>query len=294
MWFAGNPLVMRQTRRQTWPPGYLALLGGLGMLLGSLLAARRGLLRFYMIVQALNSTRPAIRSTPLLTITQMIQVGQRHPDTGVLAMLVLVAAGLVLLLPLPVAFTASALVSRDLASGPLQLLRLTHVTPAGLLQGYVLAVLYRLRLPLTLLAGALPALAAGLMNLWIVGVSRWIVDTGTLYRVDFAGWMIPDVNQTHLMLAFAAVAFGLFGLTLMAAMLGVGLTLLLRRALPALALTLALTGAYLVVLSLALADRVLSPVISPQYAIPIAAMIFPYALGAAALWLAHRFSFGQS
>ena len=190
--------------------------------------------------------------------------------------------------PVSAALSGASLAVRDLRGGQLDLIRLSGLSAGAREGGYVWGTLYRLRAWVALSAGLMPALVYGLLLMWVVKIGAWIYRSGTLIRVPFQEWMIPDVGLVPLTLAFIALALGLWGLIWLEAALGVGLALWWGSARWAtLGALLVMLGYLAVVAALAVA-LLMSPVIPPHWWVAALALCSPYLLALAVMRLSLR------
>ena len=283
-----NPLTTRLTRQPTRSAIRLALGLAAGLMLVSLFVIRRAMLLFGPTVQALGSGRIWGGSFPLLSFGLLIDAGEHHWPSAVLLLILIIAWPVALLTPFASIYVAVRLIARDLHNGQLELVRLTNIPPNRLIGGYLFAVLIRLRLLLALLIGFIPALVISLYNMWVTKTSLWIIGSGTLFRVDFADWMIPDVNRLLLILALTGIVFGWLGLIGWVAALGVGLTLRWRKMiLPAAAASIVVL-VYGLAAALSITRLLFDPLQPPQYGVGLLLLAVPLGGLNAALRLARR------
>jgi hypothetical protein len=261
-----NPLFKRLTRRDTFPaPGVTAPLG--------LATAAAGL------------------ALPVLAFLR----GDFH-----LAVVAADVAQVIMSLLAPVtASLAAILTAREAQSGAYQLLRLTDLPAGERVRGYVFAALHRLRLPLALALGLMPALVIGrlIASLSDPGMARrLILGTCTAPICELAAENWARVDPVGPTLAFVALGLGLWGLSLPGAALGVGLALWWRQGIPAaIAASLgAALGAALIWLGAAVVDVQLTDLSAfwqPARRLIIPAMaLAPYLLALAVMRLARRWT----
>jgi len=275
-----NPVVARLTQRGKWPSARAALWLAFGLGLASLAITTWETLRMESIQLGLSST------------------------------ILLALAWLVTILSPPItSIVAAILVSRDASSEMYKLLRLTTLSEAVLVKGYVFAALHRVRALLALVVGLMPALAVGMVQVSILvavtfysimlGYSAYFQDE--MYRISSG---IDPAYVTVPALACMAVAIGLWVLNWPAAALGVGLALRWRgrvivtiiAPMVTLLVTTLLIAISLPVLMLLPSDDMFRSYWGQPYygammlAISLFALLAPYALGAVMTRLAQRWA----
>ena len=186
MTLRSNPVFVRLTGNCKWPSARVALWLSFGL----------GLAALFLTSQAALRMR-AFDMDPLS------------------AVLMVTAVVLTLLTPSIVASVATNLTSRDVSSEPYELVQLTTLPKNALVQGYVFAALYRMRLLISLTVGLMPALVIGLVQISFLVLV-------TLYTSNMA----PFLEQiVPLSLVFVATVIGLWGITFLATASGVGLAI---------------------------------------------------------------------
>jgi hypothetical protein len=190
----GNPIAARLTRRAAGPSLWItAALGALAALVSTLIS-RETYLYFEPVIAALSGMGRTGPFFPLNTLALLLDSAQRHPFDGLLTFVLLIPWPVAILTPAIAATSGASLAARDVRSGQLELIRLSGLRPGARVGGYVWGVLYRLRLWMALSAGLIPALVYSLLLMWVVKIGAWIIRSGTLVRVPFRDWMIPDVG----------------------------------------------------------------------------------------------------
>jgi hypothetical protein len=283
-----NPILNRLIRQSAGPPmGVTATLGALAAL-SSYAISREATLYFEPVIATLVGLRRTGPFFPLNTLALLLDSAKRDPFEALLTIVLLAPWLLAILAPALAAMTGASLAARDRRDGQLALIRLSGLRPAARVGGYVWGTLYRLRVWIALSAGLVPALVYGLLLMWVVKIGAWIVRSGTLVRVPFQPWMIPDVGLVPLTLSFLALALGLWGLIGLEAALGVSLTLWWGSARWAtLGALLAMLG-YLAVAAVLAVVFLMSPVIPPHWWVAALALVSPYLLALAAMRLVRR------
>lgn len=137
-----------------------------------------------------------------------------------------VAWAVTLLSPLAITATAAILTTRDGRSQLGQLMRITLIPGATLMQGYLYSTLYRLRLLLAVYIGLSPLLVIGMMQVHIRYRFATICYPGSSCNV--AAVLTPP-HVAGPLIAFTGVVIAVLGLTWLGAVLGVGLALWARR-----------------------------------------------------------------
>ena len=193
-----NPAFARLTRDCKWPSGRAAL--WVGFVVG--------------VVVLFLTSQSALRMKTLAL--------------GPLSTILLIAAWAVTLLTSPItAVVATILTSRDVHSGSHELVRLTMLPEAAMVQGYVFATLYRVRLLIALTIGLMPALAVGMFQ---VGLALSIIFSSYYSLQGIPAYPVEplDAGMMEMSLVFTIMTIGLWGMNLLAAATGVGLALCLR------------------------------------------------------------------
>ena len=274
-----NPLVERLTRRGRWPSVRAALWLAFGLGLAGLAVTTRATLR-------MESVQPDLSSTILLALVWLVTI-LSPPITSVVAII---------------------LVSRDASSEMYELLRLTTLSKAVLVKGYVFAALHRVRVLLALVVGLMPALTVGMLQVSIlVAVIFYSImldysvylQEDELYRISSG---IDPAYMTGQSLACMAIAIGLWGLNWPAAALGVGLALRWRGRVIVTIIAPMVTLLVTLLIAISLPVFVLltseemyrsywgRPQVAIMLAIPLFALLAPYALGAGMTRLAQRWA----
>src|SRR5258705_935103 len=138
-----------------------------------------------------------------------------------------VAWAVTLLSPLAITMTAAILTARDGRSEIGQLVRISLLSHAALMQGYLFSAFHRLRLLLTVYVGLSPLLVIGMMQIHISYRFATICYPGSSCGIDSV--MAPP-HIAGPLIAYAGVIIAVLGLNWLGAVLGVGLALLARRA----------------------------------------------------------------
>ncbi len=273
-----NPLVERLTRRGRWPSVRAALWLAFGLGLAGLAVTTWETLR-------MESDKLGAFSTILLALAWLVTI-LSPPITSVVAII---------------------LVSRDASSEMYKLLRLTTLSEAMLVKGYVFAALHRVRVLLALVVGLMPALAVGMVQVSIlitvifysIMLNYYAYFQDELYRISSG---IDPACVTVPSLACMAIVIGLWGLNWPAAALGVGLALRWRGRVivTIIAPLVTLLVTLLVAISLPVFVLLTSEEMYMSYwgqpygaimlAIPLFALLAPYALGAGMTRLAQRWA----
>lgn len=274
-----NPLVERLARRERWPSVRVALWLAFGLGLAGLAVATRATLR-------MESYQLGLSSTILLALAWLVTI-LSPPITSVVAII---------------------LVSRDASSEMYKLLRLTTLSEAALVKGYVFAALHRVRALLALVVGLMPALAVGMVQ-----VSILVAVTFYSIMLNYSAYLQEDelyrissgIDPTFVIvqaLACMAIVIGLWGLNWPAAALGVGLALRWRgRVIVTIiapmvtllvTLLIAISSPMFVILTIEEMYRSYwgQPHAAIMLAIPLFALLAPYALGAGMTRLAQRWA----
>jgi hypothetical protein len=181
-----NPVFVRLTRNCKWPSGRVALWLGFGL----------GLVTLFLTSHA----------------TLHMKDFEMNP---LCAVLFVTAVVLTLLAPAIVASLATGLTARDVSSEPYELVQLTTLPKIALVQGYVFAALYRMRVLISLTVGLIPALVIGVVQLGLLVLV-------TLYTSNMAPFLQQVVS---LSLDFMAIVIGLWGIAFLATASGVGLAI---------------------------------------------------------------------
>ena len=196
-----NPVVARLTRRGKWPSARAALWLAFGLGLAS------------------------------LAITTWETLHMESDKLGTFSTVLLVLVLLVTILSPPItAVVATILASRDVRNEMHELLRVTTLSEATLVKGYVFAALHRMRILLMLVVGLMPALAVGMVQ---VGILVSVIFYSMMlppppYSLDGTYGSPPGIDSADVTgpaLASIAFSIGLWGLHWLAAALGVGLAL---------------------------------------------------------------------
>jgi len=274
-----NPLVERLARRGRWPSVRAALWLAFGLGLAGLAVATRATLR-------MESDQLDISSTILLALAWLVTI----------------------LSPPVTAVVATILVSRDASSEMYELLRLATLSEAVLVKGHVFAALHRVRALLALVVGLMPALVVGMVQVSIlVAVIFYSImldysvylQEDELYRISSG---IDPAYVTGQALACMAIAIGLWGLNWPAAALGVGLALRWRGRVTVTIIAPMVTLLVTLLIAISLPVFVLltseemfmsywgQPQVAIMLAIPLFALLAPYALGAGMTRLAQRWA----
>lgn len=285
---SNNPLTARLTQQPTRFAARLAVGLAAGLMLVSFSVIRRAGLPFGPTVQALGSGRIWGGSFPLLSFGLLIDAGEHHWPSAALLLMLIIAWPVALLTPFASVYVAAHLTARDVHRGQLELVRLTNIPINRLIGGYLLAALIRLRVLLALLVGFIPVLVTSLYNMWVTKTSLWIIRSGTLFRVDFASWMIPDVNRPLLILALTGAVVGWLGLVGWAAALGVGLALRWRKVITPVAAASTLVLVYVLATALIITRLLFDPLLPPQYGVGLLLLAIPFGGLIAAIRLARR------
>src|SRR5574341_967600 len=222
---AANPIYARLTRHAHWPSLRAALWIGLGV--GIVTLAVAGWAGSYADDQPLSPGPPRSRYgvrglPPLGDFGVLLRLAGKHPLTA--ATLAFTLVGLLAAVSAPLwAGSAGALqVGRDLRDGQShQLLFLTHLSRRAIVNGYLRAVCHRLRLP--------PAIPLGLVYCRMV-LMRQLMQSARLLpcppgMLSFICVPLAATQMLPIGLIFALVILGLWGMTLLAAVMGVGLAL---------------------------------------------------------------------
>jgi hypothetical protein len=285
-----NPLLGQLIRRSAGPSLLITAALGALVALVSTAISRETPLHFEPVIAALSGSGRTGPFFPLNTLALLLDSARRDPLDALLMVVLLAPWPVAILTPAVAAFSGASLAARDVWNGQLDLIRLSGLRPAVRLGGYVWGTLYRLRVWIALSAGLMPALVYSLLLMWVVKIGTWIIRSGTLIRVPFQEWMIPDVGLIPLMLAFIALALGLWGLIWLGAALGVGLALWWCSARWAALGALLVMLTYLAVVTVLTVALLMSPVIPPQWWVAVLVLLFPYLLALAATRLARRWA----
>jgi hypothetical protein len=273
---SNDPLVARLTRRAARSSTHLAIGLAAGLMLISFFVIRQAALPFGPTVQALGSGRVWGGSFPLLSFGLLIDAGEHHWPSAALFLMLMIAWPVALLTPFASAYVAARLTARDMRSGQLELVRLTNLPINKLIGGYLIAALIRLRMLLALLIGFIPVLVTSLYNIWVTRTSLWIIHSGTLYRVDFASWMIPDVNRLLLILALTGILVGWLGVVGLVTALGVGLVLHWRKVAAPVVAASTVVLIYIVATALIITRLLFDPLLPPQYGVGLLLLATPF------------------
>jgi hypothetical protein len=285
-----NPILDRLMRRSAGPSLWVTAALGALTALSSYAISREATLYFEPVIAALVGLRRTGLFFPLNTLALLLDSAGRDPFEALLMIVLLAPWPLAILTPALAALTGASLAARDLRDGQLALIRLSGLRPAARVGGYVWGTLYRLRAWIALSAVLIPALVYSLLLMWVVKIGAWIVRSGTLVRVPFQAWMIPDVGLVPLTLSFLALALGLWGLTWLEAALGVSLALWWGSARWAALGALLLMLGYLAVVAALAVALLMSPVIPPHWWVAALALFSPYLLALAAMRLTCRWA----
>lgn len=292
-----NPIYTRLTRKTGWPSARLSFWLMLALAIVSLLV---GLLALRHAVDATTTNIDRMLSLdvfPLLPdqIEADIATGSL---LGLLLTGLLILAGLVTILgPAGTALLAGVITGRDAQDRTHTLVTgLTPLTGADLVGGYRAAVLFKSRAWLIFSAGLLPLPVLGMIAI------RYIETVLTFATLRFAGFQIvicqpqmarvcihrESLDLTWQSLTFLALALGLWGLNWLAAEIGIGLALWLRRIGPAVIGALLVVAAYLVLAWKLYTNPLVEMWIPP--ALPAAArvMLAPYLLALAVTWASRQ------
>lgn len=187
-----NPVAHRLTRQHRWPS--LRLTFWLGFALGLL----------------------------SLTISMWALL---HLRENLLNFLLLGAWGVMLISPMLIAPMAAFMTGRDLKGDKYELLYITSLSDEKLVQGYILAALYRLRGLIVAGVGLMPALVISMVYVGLRYEAVFATQNG-FYRSFQEETAVPNPAEiTWLALVFMAVSFFIVSLNFPAAGLGVALAL---------------------------------------------------------------------
>lgn len=166
-----------------------------------------------------------------------------------------------MLFPPLTAGIAATMAARDIKSESFSLLRLTNISGQALFQGYVITVLYRLRLLSSVVFGLIPLYATGLTARSLLDIV--IVNRGGYFTAEDIGLRLAY---------YTLIGVGLWGMSLFAAVMGVNVGMRARS--PILAGSIAPVGVMIVIASVAL---VLTGYIAPMFSMTVSAL-YPFAI----------------
>lgn len=229
----------------------------------------------------------------LATLAYMSWVMLYQPYTpySTIAVGLMVASALLLfLLPVVVGITAATITARDAQGEEYQLLRLTNLSPRSIVWGYIGAALHRLRLPLALMIGTMPVLVVGM--LWMsIEIAAIFANISMSCPVGPCGPSTLNAESANSLYwgGYSGLAgvIALWGVTLLAAMLGVWLGLAWRKAAPAAVVTALVTLLAMIGLIMLFTSFIsgMSPPMATLISLLLASV--PYVLGCGIARLAH-------